>query len=1081
MLVGRTWRAVTLLCSLALLAGCATGKTETTPTSASSGTGTGGGTGGGTGTGGNDAGPTIVCGDGVISKGEDCDDGNTDDGDGCSATCTFEAGWTCKSAPSVCTTICGDAVLAGGELCDDGNATAGDGCSTGCLVEYGWTCTGAPSKCSVVCGDGIIFGGEKCDDGNTLPGDGCDEHCNVEPGFTCEGVPSACTTGCGDGVIAGNETCDDHNVVAGDGCSATCTVEPSFSCTGEPSICTTACGDGKVKGVETCDDGNLVSGDGCSATCTTEPGYACGGQPSVCVAGCGDGVIVSPNELCDDGNLTSGDGCSAGCKIEAGFKCFGTPSFCLATCGDGNLASVEGCDDGNLTSGDGCSQGCKVEVGFHCSGSPSVCHTNCGDGVTGGTEACDDGNAVSGDGCDSNCQLEPGFSCTTGTPAVCTAICGDGLVVGAEQCDDGNTVGGDCCSPTCTAEPGCEVEPNDATTNANDFAALAIGGQIKGFVQPASDLDVYKVTVPNTPGASGVITATTLDGLGFTCSSNALDSYLTIYDGNGFPITSADGGGTGKCAVVTAPGLVPGDYFVEIRQGSTQPPFGYTLKIDLTVVICGDGVKGPGEQCDDGNTQTGDGCDASCHLETTGETEPNNSCATANGPYTVLGNPVLMGGSITPVGDSDFFGITLLNYADLVLETFDATGPGSCASIDTEISFYAPGACTTPLITDDESGISSCSKVDAAVNPVMRHLAPGTYFVKVFPYSSSATFAYTLQATVTALCGNGIIEGSEQCDGGPTCGADCLALPVCGNFLKQTGEQCDDGNLTSGDGCDATCHWETTPEIEPNDTIAAASTVATSNPNLLLGANRNITGSLSSATDKDLFKVTVTTQSAVRFEIFDAGGTDCIGMPTMVLNLLDSAGVQLKTDSPDTQQSGIGVCPALLVNLAPGTYFIQAQGSSAVPAYFLQAKFEANLGTETEPNDTRPTANPLGGTDLFIYGDHQVATDIDVYAVTVPAGASIRAEIVEGDATETCESNGIDSYLTLYNAGGTSLVTDDDSGRGWCSGFDGTGSSPHNLGAHGLAAGTYYIEVKASGFSSGAGGQFNYLLLVTIR
>jgi cysteine-rich repeat protein len=32
-------------------------------------------------------------------------------------------------------------------------------------------------------------------------------------------------------------------------------------------------------------------------------------------------------------------------------------------------------------------------------------------------------------------------------------------------------------------------------------------------------------------------------------------------------------------------------------------------------VICGDNVVGPGEQCDDGNTMAGDGCDATCQYE----------------------------------------------------------------------------------------------------------------------------------------------------------------------------------------------------------------------------------------------------------------------------------------------------------------------------------------------------------------------------------------------------------------------------------------------------------------------------------
>ena len=40
--------------------------------------------------------PKRICGDGKLAgKGEDCDDGNTAAGDGCSKTCTIETGWRC--------------------------------------------------------------------------------------------------------------------------------------------------------------------------------------------------------------------------------------------------------------------------------------------------------------------------------------------------------------------------------------------------------------------------------------------------------------------------------------------------------------------------------------------------------------------------------------------------------------------------------------------------------------------------------------------------------------------------------------------------------------------------------------------------------------------------------------------------------------------------------------------------------------------------------------------------------------------------------------------------------------------------
>ncbi len=67
------------------------------------------------------------CGDGEVGGAEQCDDGNTVDGDGCSATCQNE-----PPPPG-----CGDGTVGGEEECDDGNTSNGDGCSSVCVVETG--------------------------------------------------------------------------------------------------------------------------------------------------------------------------------------------------------------------------------------------------------------------------------------------------------------------------------------------------------------------------------------------------------------------------------------------------------------------------------------------------------------------------------------------------------------------------------------------------------------------------------------------------------------------------------------------------------------------------------------------------------------------------------------------------------------------------------------------------------------------------------------------------------------------------------------------------------------------------------
>ncbi|MHC4697760.1 MAG: myxococcus cysteine-rich repeat containing protein [Planctomycetota bacterium] len=93
-----------------------------------------------------------VCGDGLVEAPEGCDDGGTAPDDGCSATCTVEAGWDCVGEPSVCTEICGDGLIVGVEGCDDTNTNPDDGCSAICTVEDGWECVGEPSVCTeVVC------------------------------------------------------------------------------------------------------------------------------------------------------------------------------------------------------------------------------------------------------------------------------------------------------------------------------------------------------------------------------------------------------------------------------------------------------------------------------------------------------------------------------------------------------------------------------------------------------------------------------------------------------------------------------------------------------------------------------------------------------------------------------------------------------------------------------------------------------------------------------------------------------------------------------------------------------------------
>ncbi len=228
--------------------------------------------------------PAGKCGNGKIEDKEQCDDGNNESGDGCSAFCALE--------------FCGDKTVNnnGTEQCDDGNNITGDGCNSSCKLEF--------------CGDSILQLGleEQCDDGNNLNGDGCNficllefcgdsfvnnnntEQCDDGNNINGDGCNSFCQAEfCGDNILQVNsgEQCDDGNNVTGDGCTPECRIE--------------FCGDDIIQPPEECDDGNNVSEDGCSSICRLEF--------------CGDGVLQAGEE-CDDGNNVSGDGCNIVCEIE---------------------------------------------------------------------------------------------------------------------------------------------------------------------------------------------------------------------------------------------------------------------------------------------------------------------------------------------------------------------------------------------------------------------------------------------------------------------------------------------------------------------------------------------------------------------------------------------------------------------------------------------------------------------------------------------------------------------------------------------------------------------------------------------
>jgi cysteine-rich repeat protein len=169
------------------------------------------------------------------------------------------------------------------------------------------------------------------------------------------------------------------------------------------------------------------------------------------------------------------------------------------------------------------------------------------------------------------------------------------------------------------------------------------------------------------------------------------------------------------------------------------------------------------------------------------------------------------------------------------------SGDGGSASSPTS----GPGPSTSS--TDAGPGSSG------ATNPTTSSSGDGGAgsAVTVGPGSSVSTADVVSSTAAGPSCGNGVVDGSDFCDGADLDAQSCTSLGYaggalactdactfdasdctsCGNGSIEGGEQCDDGDLDSGDGCDAGCFFEGTScddpieiDIERDEVVTVATT-----------------------------------------------------------------------------------------------------------------------------------------------------------------------------------------------------------------------------------------------------------------
>lgn len=804
----------------------------------------------------------IPCGNGTVELGEDCDDGNVGNGDGCSARCLLEG--------SNFNFKCGDGgALDPGEDCDDNNTVNGDGCSAACLHEGSIT----------TCGNGTVNPNEDCDDGNTAADDGCSATC------LHEGITSRSSV-CGNGKLELGEECERT------GLSPSGT--PVFATWCEQTNCLRKgqdapfCGNGRVDPGEECDRvggawppnnlcGTVLDVGGTSTRCRwtgTQKPQRLGGS------GCGNGRI-EVGEDCDDGNLALGDGCSGTCLNE------GSISSTLPSCGNGRQERLEDCDDGNVNSGDGCSAACLHE------GTPTA---TCGNSRIDPGEGCDRGQIIPLL-CKANCTNEgaDSIACAVSSPpAYCTAkpnTCGNSRKDDGESCDDGNTVNGDGCSATCLNEGSDPARVGSIAPTYNALTkSLTLGplnllprtfyrvllrgdnqsirspvGKALNAAQPPELNFYYNWANPNNAPAPTLVSGTIPNTYTWTfrtrdsaCAVNRVDLYppeaslYVVGARQSFAATpfgapdSCNPAGQQLNAEHSAWNWSTNDPAVTVADIFGRTTISNVSYKGVNVIpLCGNLRLERGEDCDDGNTIEGDGCSPQCLNE--GSRYPLACGDRVRGPGEQCDPPGVNG-----VGCSSRClktgslpcqpGQTLGCCGNTTLDAFEncdggnsIPGDGCSARCLNEGSSVQTGQCGNGVVDhpdgDPAKGGEECDPLNLTPQTIggLTNAPSNGYFCD--------PLTCLLKGTGRALCGNGAIEPGEDCDdnnvgSGDGCaglgadkpctneGSSATRRTFCGNNRLERGEDCDDGNAVSNDGCSAICLNEGTiaespPRIDP--------------------------------------------------------------------------------------------------------------------------------------------------------------------------------------------------------------------------------------------------------------------------
>ena len=298
---------------------------------------------------------------------------------------------------------------------------------------------------------------------------------------------------------------------------------------------------------------------------------------------------------------------------------------------------------------------------------------------------------------------------------------------------------------------------------------------------------------------AGVGFAAILAIAGIGCNSAAVESGLGT-GGTGANGTGSNG--TGGVTIDLNTGTGTGGSTKGCNSGNTA---GCKVKVPEG---CGDGINNQNgiEQCDDGNTVPGDGCNGACKVEVNWECPTAGACKRK----VICGDGVIGPGEVcddrnTIDNDGCNATCTVQDPAYHCIAGQPCTRVSQCGNKRIE-----PGEkCDDGNSQSDDGCSSTCQLEPGWVCP-----KPGTSCKKA-PHCGDGV----VNASIGEVCDDGNQKDGDGCSSDcKTKGPGCVCTPgqlckcptvKCGNGTIEGSEKCDDGNTKPGDGCSGTCEIET--------------------------------------------------------------------------------------------------------------------------------------------------------------------------------------------------------------------------------------------------------------------------------